>query len=333
MTRLALKGLLTTAAAALLLGGGVPAAAQEFTMKLAHHYPDTHIQAGPIRDFVDEVEKNSGGRIAITVYPAETLVTGREVLEAVEGGVVDAAPMPGNYQVGTIPEVQYFTYPFMFADAQHFHRAVQKGIASLLAKEYAKHNIILLNYYHKGALHIMHRSKFLNTPEAFQGERLRSLGPTISALMKAMGANPISVPVGEVDAAIERGIIDGVTTNCAAHLSRGWAKQLKYVTFMDMSQGGEGLGINADFFNGLPEDLQKVIRDAAKRMEDSEWTQMINEDEEACPGKWAAAGVKVHRLTDDERATFQKIMEPLFEEAVASNPGMKPYLELAESTR
>jgi C4-dicarboxylate-binding protein DctP len=333
MTGKKLSGLLSTAAALLLIGGAAPAVAQDFTMKLAHHYPDTHIQAGPIRTFVEEVEKNSGGRIAVTVYPAETLVTGREVLEAVEGGVVDAAPMPGNYQVGSIPELQYFTYPFMFTDAQHFRRAVEGGIAALLEPEYAKRNIVLLNYYHKGALHIMHRGKFVNTPAAFEGERLRSLGPTISALMSSMGANPISVPVGEVDAAIERGVIDGVTTNCAAHISRGWSSGLKYVTFMDMSQGGEGLGMNADFFDGLPADLRKIVHDAADRMEEAEWTGMIKEDEEACSGKWAAENVNVHRLTDDERAAFEAKMKPLFDEAIAKTPGIKPYLEIAERTQ
>lgn len=333
MKKLKFSGFLATAAAAMLLGGVAPAGAQDFTMKLAHHYPETHVQAGPIATFVEEVENNSDGRIKIEVYPAQTLVTGREVLEAVEGGVVDAAPMPGNYQVGTIPELQYFTYPFMFTDAQHFRRAVEGGIADLLAPEYEKHNIILLNYYHKGALHIMHRSKFVNTPEAFEGERLRSLGPTISALMSSMGANPISVPVGEVDAAIERGVIDGVTTNCAAHLSRGWAERLKYVTFMDMSQGGEGLGVNADFFNGLPEDLQQVIRDAAARMAETEWTHMIEADEETCFDEWAAAGIEVHKLTDEERAAFIAQMEPLFEAAIAENPGIQPYLDIAEATR
>jgi C4-dicarboxylate-binding protein DctP len=221
----------------------------------------------------------------------------------------------------------------MFTDAQHFRRAVKGGIEDLLQKEYAKHDIILLNYYHKGALHIMHRSKFLNTPAAFKGERLRSLGPTISELMSSMGANPISVPVGEVDAAIERGVIDGVTTNCAAHLSRGWSDKLKFVTYMDMSQGGEGLGINADFFNGLPADLQKVVQDAAAKMEDSEWTSMIKDDETSCFDKWAAAGVQVHKLTDDERNAFKAQMAPLFEAAVAKTPGLKPYLDIAEATR
>jgi TRAP-type C4-dicarboxylate transport system substrate-binding protein len=333
MRRRNFNGFLATAAAAMLLAGGAPAAAQEFSFKLAHHYPEAHIQAQPLAAFVQEVEANSGGRIAIQVYPAETLVTGREVLEAVEGGVVDMAPMPGNYQVGTIPALQYFTYPFMFTDAQHFRRAVEGGITDLLVPEYEKHNIVLLNYYHKGALHIMHRSKFLNTPAAFEGERLRSLGPTISALMSSMGANPLSVPVGEVNAAIERGVIDGVTTNCAAHLSRGWSDGLKYVTFMDMSQGGEGLGMNADSFNSLPDDLQQVVRDAAAKMADAEWSGMIKADEETCFEKWAAAGVEVHRLTDDERNVFKEKMAPLFEEAVAETPGLKPYLDIAEATK
>ncbi|MCB1387629.1 MAG: TRAP transporter substrate-binding protein [Rhodobacteraceae bacterium] len=324
---------LLAAALAGLLAGPLPAGAAEFDLRLAHHYPDVHIQAGPLRAFVEEVQQNSQGRIAITVYPAETLVSGREVLEAVEGGVVDMAPMPGNYQSGSIPQLDYFTYPFMFDNAEHFRRAVDGGLRDLLVAEYARRGITLLNYYHKGALHFMHRSEFLATPAAFEGQRIRSLGPTISALITAMGGNALSVPLGEVDAAIERGVVDAITTNCAAHLSRGWSHGLPFVTFMDMSQGGEGLAINTEVFDGLPEDLQRVIRTAAQHMEDAEWTQMIHEDEEVCPQRWADAGVSVHRLTPEEREAFAAIARPILDEALSRNPEVQTYVDIAEATR
>ena len=320
-------------AGAMAMTAHLPAMAQDFTLKLAHHYPEVQLQAAGIKLFVDEVTKNSGGRIKVTVYPAETLVSGREALDAVENGVVQAAPMPGNYQTGTIPDLQYFTYPFMFDSAEHFHRAVNGGIMDLLMPLYAKHNIVLLNYYHKGALNLFDKTKFLNSEEAFKGERIRSLGPAISALLKSLGANPLSVPVGEVETALERNVIDAVTTNCAAHLGRGWVDQLKYVTFADMSQGGEGLGMNADFYNSLPADLQKVVNDAAKAMEDKEWSDMINADENTCFQKWKDAGAQVHKLTPDEIAMFKKHSQPILDAAVAKNPAIQPYLDIANTTR
>jgi TRAP-type transport system periplasmic protein len=328
-----LQRFLTPVAIAGLMALPLPVAAADFNFRLAHHYPDVHIQAGPLREFVEEVEQNSGGRISFDVYPSETLVSGREVLEAVEGGVVDLAPMPGNYQSGSISQLEYFTFPFMFEDAAHFRRAVDGGIRDLLAEEYARRGITLLNYYHKGALHLMHRSQFLNTPDAFDGERIRSLGPTISALLAAMDANALSVALGEVDAAIERGVIDAITTNCAAHLSRGWYHGLPYVTFVDMSQGGEGLAINTAALERLPEDLRQIVHDAAQRMEDAQWTRVIAQDEEACLQEWADAGVNVHRVTDEERAVFEEIAQPIIDEAVARNPGIQVYLDIADETR
>jgi TRAP-type C4-dicarboxylate transport system substrate-binding protein len=317
------------------LAWATPGLAQDFTMKLAHYYPESHVQAGPVGDFVKAVEEKSEGRIKVQVYGAQSLVTGREALEALEGGVVEAALMAGNYQSGSIHEIEFFTYPFIFEDAEHFRRAVNAdgGIFDMLVPLYEARNIKLVNYYHKGALHLFHRDRFLNTPEAYEGQRLRSLGPAISALLTALGANPLSVPVGEVEAAIERKVIDGLTTNCAAHLSRGWAEGLKYATYMDMSQGGEGLGINMDFYNSLPEDLQQVINDAADEMAEAEWTAMINDDEVACFDKWAAAGVEVHRLTEDERATIAAYMEPIMVDALAKDPGIQDVLDIAEATK
>jgi len=332
--RFHIKGALLSAAVfavAMTTQGG--AWAQEFTMRLAHTYPDTHIQAGPIRDFVKAVEEKSGGRIKVNVYPAETLVSGREMLDATESGVVEAGILAFANQTGDFPDLELFTYPFMFNDAEHFRRAVDGGIRDLVVPLFAQRNVKLVNFYHKGAMHVMHKSKVLPTPADFSGQRLRSLGPTISRLFTAMKANPINLPIAEVDAAIERGMIDGLTTNCSAHLSRGWAEGLKFVTFLDMSQGGEGLGINTDFFDSLPEDLQKVVTDAAAAMEEQEWTAMINDDENSCMTKWKDAGVTVHQVTDEEKAEFRKLAMPIIEEAGAQKPAMKDYLAIAEKTR
>lgn len=241
--------------------------------------------------------------------------------------------MSGNFQTGSIPMLEDFTYPFMFENAQHFHRAVEGGIYELLKPEYAKRNILLANYYHKGALHIFHKSKFLNTPDAYQGERIRGLGTSISALLSAMGANPLNVPLGEVDAAIERNVISGITTNCAAHLSRVWYEDLRYATFIDISQGGEGLGISMDFYNSLPEGLKKVVMDAAKVMQDEEWTSMIEDDEVSCFKKWADAGVEAHKLTDDERKAIVAYMAPIMADAVAKLPEIQTFIDIAEKTK
>lgn len=148
-----------------------------------------------------------------------------------------------------------------------------------------------------------------------------------------MGGNALSVALSEVDAAIERGVIDAITTNCAAHLSRGWYHGLPYVTFVDMSQGGEGLAINTSALERMPEELQQIIFEAAQRMEEAEWTEVIAQDEEACLQDWADAGVNVHRVTDEERAAFEQIAQPIIDAAVARNPNIQAYLDIAEETR
>lgn len=308
-----------------------PASAEDFTMLLAHHYPEA--QAAGIRLFVDEVEKNSNGRIRVQVYGAETFISGLELLDAVAGGVVDVATMPSNYQTGSIPELKYFTYPFMFDDAHHFRRAVEGGIKEIISPEYASRGILLLNYYHKGALHLMHKSMFLTSEQNFDGVRIRSLGPAISMFLASVSANPLSVPLGEVDAALQRNVIDAVTTNCAAHISRGWVEHLKFVTFGDISQSGEGLGINPEFFNSLPADLQEILTDAAKLMEDFQWSSMIEEDEVLCERRWQDAGAEVHHLTQAERAFLVEHARPILEQAIQDNPGIAPFADIANRTR
>lgn len=307
--------------------------AEDFNMRLAHFYPDAHIQAGPIRDFVKAVEENSGGRIKVTTYGAETLVTGRESLEATESGVVDASVMAFNFLLGDLPDLEFYTYPYLFDDAHHFRRAVNGGIRDLVSPMFSNRNVKLMNFYHKGAMILIDRDKFLATPEDYKGRRIAILTGATGELFAAMGANPISMALSELEPAMARGIIDSHTTNCAGHFSRGFIEHLKYVTFADLSQGGEGLGINMDFYNRLPEDLQKVVSDAAAQMEDEEWNTVIKQDEEVCMDKWKEAGAPVHVVTDEERNVFREYTKPLIEERVKQRPQMQQYLDIAEQTR
>ncbi|MEQ9815352.1 MAG: TRAP transporter substrate-binding protein [Azospirillaceae bacterium] len=320
-----------TALAALMAGGA--ATAQEFTMRLAHHYPTTHVQGQGYEYFVERVAELSDGRIETITYPAGSLINGLESFEGVRSGTVEASNMIGSFQVGDLPELDAFMLPFQFDDAAHFRRALDAGLFEIIQAQYEEQGIRILNYFHKGNIHVFHTDHHLMTPADFEGEDIRGLGGYLTRTLEALGASAVTLGTGEVSAALERGVIDGVMTNCQGHFSRGWGESAAYVSYLDLAQSGEGLGVNLEWWNSLPPDLQEVVQQAADEMEDMEWDLVITADEVDCFELWDEAGFEVQQATPEQRTALREAVQPLYEEAAASFETLPAIMDLVEETR
>lgn len=332
MRRFDFRAIALSAAAAALLAAA-PAAAQEVTITLAHMFPKNHLQGGPYEAWAKMVNERSHGRIKVNSHPASSLITGREALNAVKTGSVQASNMTSPFQTGTMPFLNAISLPFMFDDHQHFRRALKAGLFDMLVEEYAKQNIKLLNYYTKGSAHIFHKKKFIITPADFKGANLRGLGGYMTLLLDELGANAVTLPTGEVTTALQRGVVDGILTSCIAHIARGWAEQAKYVSAVDLAESGEGLGMNLDFFDKLAPDLQKIVVESAKDMEKMQWDGTLSADAEKCPADWRKYKLPNRTPTAAERDALRKAAHALYAKAETEVPHTKEVLAIVEKTR
>lgn len=301
--------------ASVALSSGTPAVSQSVNMMLAHHFPTTHVQGKGYEFFVARVQELSGGRISAKSFPAGSLISGHESFEAVRTGSVQASNMVASFQTGEIPELDVFSLPFQFTDAGHFRRTLDAGLFDIIAAQYEAHGIHLLNYFNKGNIHVFHTEKALMSSGDFAGEDIRGLGGLLTRTLEQLDANAITMPPGEVNAALQRGVVKGVMTSCQGHISRGWSEEAKYVSFLNLAQSGEGLGVNKAWWDSLPDDLKAVVQQAADEMEDMEWSLMDEADNETCSKVWAEQQLVVARPTDEQRADLRAKVQPIYDEA------------------
>jgi TRAP-type C4-dicarboxylate transport system substrate-binding protein len=279
------------------------------------------------------VQQKSNGRIDVTSFPAASLITAGESLESLTENAVNASSLMGAWDVGAMPLHNVVSLPFLFDDRNHFRRTLEGGLYDLLANEYEKKGVKLLNYFFKGTIPLFDAKKFLVTPEDFKGHNLRGLSGYATMTLTELGANAISLPTEDISAALERGVVDGIMTSCLGHLSRGWADTTKYVTDIDILQAGEGLGINLEFFNSLSAEDQAVLEAAAKEMEEAEWTLTAEADDVTCPDFWAANHLQVRKLSQEERAALKERSKAVYERAQAEIPQTSEILALVDSAR
>ena len=114
-----MKRALITILALTLLGLSTPVSAQPITLKLSHFVPPV---APPHATFLapwaEKVEKASGGRLKIQIYPSMQLGgTPPQLVDQIKDGVVDIGWTLPGYNAGRFPRTEVMEVPFLHTNA------------------------------------------------------------------------------------------------------------------------------------------------------------------------------------------------------------------------
>lgn len=307
--------------------------AQDVTLTLAHQYPSTQKLGDGYNLWAKRVSEMSSGKIAVKVFPGSTLIGSDESFSSVSTGSVSASNMIGGFQTGDIPALATIALPFLFDDYEHYRAVARGGLFELVSGWYEAKNIKLLNLFPKGWNQIYHKSKFLISPADFVGSQLRGVGGAADATLQQLGANVVRVPTTEVTQSLQRGVVDGLTTNCVAHIGRSWFEQTKFASIVSFANDAEGLGINLDIWKGLTPEQQKILQDAAKEMEDAQWALQRKVEGQDCFDDWKARGVQVQIATPEQRAALRAAAQPVYDTYKKELPVLQKVLDLVEANR
>lgn len=312
---------LAAAATALACAGITPALAQEVTLRVHHFLPaPAPVPKNFITPWAEKVMADSGGRIKVEVYPAMQLGgTPPSLFDQAKDGVVDIVWTLPGYTPGRFPGTEAFELPFMAAKAEPTSQAFWDFYEKYLTDEFKDVKPIAVHVHGPGLLHV--KGEGVAKLEDMNGLKLR--GPTrqTNALLGALGATPVGMPVPAMPEALSKGVIDGtvvpweVTTPLkvaelvGSHTDFEGTRGLYTATFV--------FAMNKAKYDSLPDDLKKVI-DANSGREMSKWVGRVM-DEGDLPGIKAAekAGNTIRKLPEAEVDRWKAAAEPVVEAWIA----------------
>ena len=250
-------------AAALMFS--TPALAQpEVTLRFQHFVsPASANPAHFMQPWADAVEAQSGGRIAVELYPHMQLGGGAaEMYDLIADGVVDGGWVIPAYQAGRFPEAEALELPFMGPkSAEAASRAAWAYTQAHLVDDFADVHVIATHMHGPGLVHLDGPAPA--TLDDFAGLKLRGPSRTSMLLLDAMGAEPVGMPVPAFPEALSKGVLDGgvITWEQAQSLKLDELAQ----SHTDVA-GDRALynlffvwAMNKDVYDGLPADLRAVI--------------------------------------------------------------------------
>jgi TRAP-type C4-dicarboxylate transport system substrate-binding protein len=136
--------------------------------------------------------------------------------------------------------------------------------------------------------------------------------PTFVSMFNHLDALPTVTSMGELFTALQQGAVDGQENPLTSIARRKFNEVQNYLMMTYHSYAPVVLVANKSFWDGLPEDVQAVFREAAA--EATQFERDAAEQEEITWKEELKKDMTVIDLTDEEIAQWQQAMEPVFAE-------------------
>ncbi len=321
---------LKTAAAALTVAisgfGLAPvtlAADPEYTIRFSEIASNRGPRAEALMWWENAVEERSGGRIDVDISWGGALASHKDNVKAVGSGLADAGTVVAVFTPAEFPIWLLSSTPFMFDDFWIGVRTMQEAHETIpeLKAEGDNQGVKIIANNSAGPVQLVTVNKQIKTAADVDGLKMATNGGWVDMLGE-LGANIVSVDGGEHYNALDTGIIDGLTHYTPLVKSYKLYEVAGYLTEAYMGQQmGYGVGINADFFNDLPEDLQQVIVETGREYMDV-YAEKYTADMDAARKEMQAGiegqSIEVYQLPEEERAKFVAASQPLINKWIAN---------------
>lgn len=249
-----------------------------YELKFAHIAAEDHTWNQAAMKFKEDVEKNSNGKIKVSIYPNNQLGSEKEVLQSIQTGTADIT-ITADSLSPWVPEIGFMGTPYLIDDFNHLDRVVDgevgKQIEELILDKTGMRPIA---WFARGARYLT-TNKPVQSPSDLDDIIIRV--PDVPMYVKtwdALGAKPVPMAFSEVFTGVQQGTINAQENPLSLIKSAGFYEVLKYINKTEHVRGWIYVVIGDKKLQSLPEDLQKVVLNAAKDMQDYE-RKLFFEDE------------------------------------------------------
>ncbi len=277
------------------------------TIYLAHTLPVNHPVHKGMEVFSFEVEKNSGGKLKVKIFPDAQLGSEREVLELLQIGSIAMTKVSSAAMASFAPEYKVLGVPYLFRDKDHFFNVLEGPVGQEILESGSEFLLKGLCYYDAGSRSFYTKNKPINTPSDLSGLKIRVMNDQMSVeMVNSMGASATPMAYGELYTALQQGVVDGAENNPPSFVTSRHYEVCKYYTLDEHSSLPDVLIMSTNYWKTLSAEEQGWVKAAAKMSAIAQkqfWDENVAESMETLK----AANVEI--ITPDKQEFANKTTE------------------------
>lgn len=286
---------------------------ETYSFSYSIFFPPTHIQCITATKWAEEIEKRSGGRIKITIYPAGQLTKADMCYEGVVKGVSDIGMSCFAYTRGRFPFLEGLDLPLGYPDGATATRLANEMIAKYTPEELKDVQVL---YVHAHGPGVLASKKPVRSLADLKGLKVRATGLS-AKIVEALGGTAVAMSQPETYEALQKGVVDA--TLCPIETLKGW-KQGEVVQYIVPSPATGYTTVmfvvmNKAKWEKLPADLQKIFTDVSQ-----EWVPKhgLAWDEADREGTQFVTSLNREfiQLTTEEKQRWQVAVQPIIDDYI-----------------
>jgi tripartite ATP-independent transporter DctP family solute receptor len=310
-TRAGLSRTATMIAALLLTAVTTSAPAREFRAADTQSGDYPTVQA--LRFMGRLIEEKTAGRLQIRVFHSRQLGEEKETIEQTRAGAIDLN-RTNVALIGTfVPAMNVLAMPFLFRSIEHLQKVLDGPIGDEILGSFEPFGFVGLAFYDSGARSIYNSVRPVRTIADMKGLRLRvQQSELMSDMIKALGAEPIELPYGQVRTGLATKLIDGAENNWPSFVTTDHYKYAGFYTLTEHTMSPEVLVMSLKAWSSLSTEDRALFRDAARQSSHfmrERWKDL----EQQSRRQAEAAGVTI--VSDFDRKPFEAAMADIYTKA------------------
>ena len=250
----------------------LPAAHAEdaYVLKFATLAPQGSTWLNIITDWANKVEKESQGRLKFKLYGGGVSGDEPDVLRKIRFGQLHGGAMTGHGIGYIYSPTRVLEIPFLFRSYDEVDH-VRALLMPEIREGFHQNDFELLGWMEVGFIQLFSRVPIYSIADLKQRRIWLWQGdPLGTAFFAASGLSPVPLPITEVFSSLSTGLIDTTIAPPLGAIALQWFTKTPYMTSMPVMDGIGGLIVSRKFFDGLPKDLQQLLRrtgeEAGKRL-------------------------------------------------------------------
>ena len=303
-----------------------PAAAADFVMKFGTAtYNESQHQY--IKFFKEVVEKASGGRIEVGIYPRSELGPIPRMIDGLQLGTIEAYIGPADFYVGADPRYGVFSTPILFKHNDHASATVlDPALNEYILDLGVPKGFVGLGTFGLGSSNYAAKSPILRLTD-FAGKKLRVNATAMEReKMRRLGATAVPMPLNEVLPSLQRGVIDGTMSGTSVFVSFKFNDVVKVITITNDTMLVSLAVVSKVWFDKLPADLQKIVTETGRKVqvENSAFERDFNKVQGQ---RWVELGGQMHTLPPEDLAKMAELLKSVGDDVSKDQPAVLDMLK------
>lgn len=278
-------------------------------------YPEGNFHTVNIKQFIQEIEQGSGGKLTIQLHANASLLPMPQIKRGVQSGQVQMGEILLSAYGNEDPFFAVDGTPFL-ADTWPLADKLMALTKEPIANRFASQGTRLL-YMVNWPSQAFYSKNEIAKVDDLKGVRFRAYNAATARLAELMGATPVTVQQAEVPQAFATGIITAMITSAQTGVDTQAWDFAKYFYDVGGMRTRNAIFVNLRAWGALDEATRKVIGIAAERAA-KRGREAAEEAEKTMTARLAERGMQVRQPTPEFINQLRVIGEKQSQEWVAS---------------